>query len=137
MEMDRNISAWQWLMMIPQMMQPLTGWTLEAVEVAGGRRAPRGIEVEWVPPHRMLVDPAREIGALRDMVKAGFGSRQNVVRTLVYDPEEVMAEQIADKAAADAAGLVFDSDARSAQPLLLTAPDEEGDLQKNVGDSEK
>ncbi len=125
MEMDRNISAWQWLMMIPQMMQPLTAWALEAIEVSGGRRLPRGVEIEWVPPHRMLVDPAREIGALRDKVKAGFASRQGVVRELGFDPEDLMAEQIADKAAADAAGLVFDSDARSATPLMLAAPDDD------------
>jgi lambda family phage portal protein len=119
MEMDRNVSAWQWLMLIPQMMQPLAAWTMEAIAISDVRRSVEGVEIEWTPPHRILVDPAREIGALRDMVKAGFGSRQNVIRTLGFDPEEVLAEQISDKADADGAGLVFDSDGRSAVPMTL------------------
>lgn len=110
MEMDRNVSAWQWLLMIPQMMQPLAAWATEAFSLSTG--APRNLDmsVAWVPPHRMLVDPAREIPALTAKVKAGFASRQGVLRELGHDPEDILAEQIEDRDAAKANDLRFDSD---------------------------
>lgn len=133
MEMDRNVSSWQWLMLVPQMMQPIADWTMEAFDVAlaGGR--PRQAEIEWVPPHRVLVDPTREIPALRDKVKAGFASRSGVVRELGYDPEDLMEEQKRDAELARKAGLAFDSDAGMAavrqpaapQPLITEIDDEE------------
>lgn len=110
MEMDRNVSAWQWLLMIPQMMQPLAAWALEAWALGNGLRPDDDMEIQWVPPHRMLVDPAREIVALRDEVKAGFASRQGQIRRLGYDPEDILAEQIADRAQSETYHLRFDSD---------------------------
>lgn len=112
MEMDRNVSSWQWLMIVPQMMQPLGRWIIEAIAVADMKEPQAGLEIEWVPPHRMLVDPAREIIALRDKVRAGFASRQGVIRELGFDPEDLLAEQIQDAAQADLAALVFDTDPR-------------------------
>ncbi len=110
MEMDRNVSSWQWLMMVPQMMQPIGRWTLEALQQVAAVQVPRDLELAWVPPHRMMVDPNREIAALRDKVKAGFASRQGVVRELGFDPEDITAEQIEDMAICVATGLRFDSD---------------------------
>lgn len=114
MEMDRNISSWQWLMLIPQMMQPIGRWLIEAWALERMRRTAPDLRLDWVPPHRILIDPAKEIGALRDKVRAGFSSRQSVVRELGYDPEHLLAEQIEDAKVADAANLKFDSDARVA-----------------------
>lgn len=130
MEMDRNVSSWQWLMLVPQMLEPLGRWTLEAATVLSSGRA-RSVKIDWVPPHRILIDPVREINALRDKVKAGFASRQGVIRELGFDPEELLAEQIEDRQKADQAGLTFDSDSR---PALAAAgpmkPDGENDDDK-------
>lgn len=114
MEMDRNVSAWQWLMLIPQMMQPIGRWIIEAWALERMQRPGPGLKLDWVPPHRILIDPAKEINALRDKVRAGFASRQSVVRELGYDPEHLLAEQIEDAKLADDARLKFDSDARMA-----------------------
>lgn len=116
MEMDRNVSAWQWLMMIPQMMQPLAAWTMEAYRIGTGQQPVDDMVLDWVPPHRMLVDPAREIPALRDEVKAGFSSRQGQIRRLGYDPEEILAEQIEDRKQAEDNDLRFDSDMHFGAP---------------------
>lgn len=110
MEMDRNVSDWQWLMLIPQMMQPIGAWALEAWSVGNGMKPDDDLTLDWVPPHRMLVDPAREIPAMAAEVRAGFASRQGKIRTLGYDPEEILAEQIEDRAAAEDNKLRFDSD---------------------------
>lgn len=110
MEMDRNVSSWQWLMLVPQMLEPIGRWTMEALSQVATVQVPRDAELVWVPPHRMMVDPNREITALRDKVKAGFASRQGVIRELGYDPEDLTAEQIEDMETCRSTGLRFDSD---------------------------
>lgn len=141
MEMDRNVSDWQWLMMIPQMMQPLAAWAMEAWNIGNGLTTTDDIALDWVPPHRMLVDPAREIPALRDEVKAGFASRQGQIRRLGYDPEEIVAEQIEDRKLCDKHDLRFDSDIHfgasgaGAAPAATVPPTEPG-AQKTDKDEE-
>jgi lambda family phage portal protein len=113
MEMDRNVSAWQHLLLIPQMCQPIGRWAMEAMEVA--QKLPRGAQgFDWVAPHRVLVDPTREIPALAAKVRAGFASRPAVIRELGFDPERVTAEIERDMA--ERPGLTFESDARWAMP---------------------
>ena len=111
MEMDRNVTAWQWLMLIPQMLQPIGQWMLEAWRLESPRRAVP-VRLDWVPPNRMMVDPNRELSALRDKVRSGFASRSSVIRELGDDPERVLADQRADAEASDGAGLIFDTDPR-------------------------
>lgn len=110
MEMDRNVSAWQWLLLIPQMMQPLSAWTLEAWPLASSRARPASLA--WVPPARIVVDPAKEYAAMVTLIRAGLTSRSASIQALGYDAETVEAEIAADNARADAAGLIFDSDPR-------------------------
>jgi lambda family phage portal protein len=114
LDMDANVGCWQWLMLIPQMMQPLGRWCLEAYDIQTMSRAStnKALKIEWVPPRRIMVDPAREIKAMQDSVRAGFSSRSGTVRSLGYDPEELLAEIAEDNAQADAARLVFDTDPR-------------------------
>jgi lambda family phage portal protein len=112
MEMDRNVSSWQWTMMVPQLCHPLGRWFTEAWKMQTGDARVADLRLEWTPPHRNLVDPAREIPALREKVRAGFASRQSVVRQLGYDPERLMDEIIQDQERDRAAGLYFDSTAQ-------------------------
>ncbi|QQA43949.1 phage portal protein [Pelagovum pacificum] len=112
LEMDRNVSSWQWLLMIPQMMQPIGAWTLEAWGLVRPRPAGAPVALGWVPPRRTIVDPDRELRAMRDGVRSGFWSRSHAIRELGYDPERVLEEHRTDAQAADAAQLVFDSDPR-------------------------
>ena len=121
MEMDRNVSAWQWTMMIPRMMAPLAGWFLEAWEMVDGVSLPAATGLTWTPPRRVIVDPSREIGALADEVRNGFRSRQDVIRSLGYDPEDVDREIAEDNARADALGLAHDSDARDGKAVATPA----------------
>lgn len=114
MEMDRNVSAWQWLMMIPQMMQPIGDWTLEAM---GMRTEGRGFTIDWVPPVRFIVDPNREVQAMVASMDAGLSSRQGNIRALGYDPEDVLSEQAEDAEQAKAAGIVFKSGPQVLQPV--------------------
>ncbi|MCL4069008.1 phage portal protein [Pseudomonas sp. GX19020] len=131
LEMSRNISRWQWLMLVPQMLNPLGRWIIEAwaeAEVPEFFEIPGAARFIWVPPHQVIVDPAREFQALREAVRSGFMSRQGVIRTLGVDPERLIEEQLQDKEIADRLGLPFDSDPRadvSRQSSSFTETDKE------------
>ncbi|MCB5412384.1 phage portal protein [Pseudogemmobacter faecipullorum] len=122
LEMDSNISAWQWLMLMPQFLQPLGRHFLRAWSAIDEPQLIKDgivedlhshIRLTWVPPRKIIVDPAREFAALREAVRSGFASRQQVVRQLGIDPERLLEEQAQDKAEADRLGLPFDSDPRA------------------------
>ena len=120
MEMDRNVSSWQWLMLVPQMCQPIGEWLLEAWMARSGNPAVARSRLEWVPPARIVVDPAREIPAMRETVRAGFKSRQQVIREFGFDPETVQSEILQDNETADRDGMVFDTDPRRTSSAGLT-----------------
>lgn len=134
-EMDLNVRQWQWLMLIPQMMEPIGRWIVEQWAIEAGLRPSRGLRLTWTAPVRPLIDPAREIGALRDKVRAGFASRQGVIRELGDDPALILGEQIEDAEAADEAGLKFDSDARVAAAGQAMAPGEGANVPEEDGAS--
>lgn len=123
-EMERNVSAWQWTLVVPVLLDPVARWLREAWITARPERA-RDIvaaRVEWVPPHRFLVDPAREVPAIITKIRGGLTSRQRALRELGFDPEDILREQVEDRAKADAAQLVFDSDPRSTSAAGVAQP---------------
>ena len=110
-EMRRAVARWRWSIIIPQFLQPLAGWYREAVAMAGmGRGSSR---FEWTPPVTWLIDPARELPAYIDAIKAGVMSLSELHRMLGYVPELVIEELGADMARARAAGLALSSDGAS------------------------
>lgn len=122
LEMDQNVSAWQHLTLIPQLLLPLSRLFVEAWQAVDAEALleaglPAGIwdhvTLTWVAPRKIIVDPAREFAALREAVRSGFASRQQVVRQLGIDPERLLEEQAQDRDEADRLGLPFDSDPRA------------------------
>lgn len=120
-EMEANVASWQWLMLVPQMMQPIGAWILEAWAMLH-RVNRRAVGLDWVPPPRVIVDPTREILAMADQVRAGFVARGEIIRRLGYDPERVQAEIVEERAADRKAGVVFDSDAGADAALRAYPP---------------
>lgn len=137
MEMDRNVSAWQWLMLIPQMMDPIGRLILDTwAAMPGVTDNLRGAQVIWTPPARIIVDPGKEYAAMQQAVRAGFRSWSDVVRSLGYDPEDVAAEMAADAERFDRLGLTLDSDPRFAASggglkAAAPAPDAQQDGEVN------
>jgi lambda family phage portal protein len=68
--------------------------------------------VSWAPPAMQMTDPQREIDALVRGIRAGLMSREMAVASLGFDLAEVDAQIAAGNMAADAAGIVLDSDPR-------------------------
>lgn len=134
LEMDQNISAWQWLMLVPQLLQPLASAFVDAWNAKDGAMmleagVPgdiwRHLRLEWQPPRKVIVDPTREISALADAVRNGFASRQQVVRQLGVDPERLLDEIAQDRRDAEGLGLFFDSDPGAALNRPVTQSEAE------------
>lgn len=68
--------------------------------------------VSWAPPAMQMTDPQREVDAMVRAIRAGLMSREMAVASLGYDLADVDAQIAAGNAAADAAGIVLDSDPR-------------------------
>ena len=110
LEFHRNIEQWRWNMVIPQMLNPIWQWFVNAGSVAGVRS--EGVVAHWTPPRRELIDPAKEIAATKDAVRAGLMSLSEAQREFGYDPEEVVTEIAQDNERLDDLGVILDSDPR-------------------------
>lgn len=104
-EMGRSIDQWRWSMFIPTFCRRVAAWFAEH---AGVNEIP-----EWTPPARMMVDPIREIPAIKNAIRSGLMSQSEAIREQGYDPASLFAEMAADNAELDRLGLRLDSDPRA------------------------
>ncbi|MGI4764966.1 MAG: phage portal protein, partial [Janthinobacterium lividum] len=111
LEFGRNIETWRWTMLRPQMLEPVQGWTTEAVAVVTGSSEP--FSIHWTAPARTMIDVEMENQASKDAIRNGLSSRSEEVRKRGLDPIALDNENAADNARADSLGLVYDSDPRA------------------------
>jgi lambda family phage portal protein len=116
-ELRKYIDALQWLF-IHMLCRPVFQRWLE-LEILRGTLPPvdGGVQeyldnISWAPPAMQMTDPQREVDAMVRAIRAGLISREMAVASLGYDLAEVDAQIAAGNAAADAAGIVLDSDPR-------------------------
>lgn len=107
LEFQRNVDVWRWQMLIPTLCDGVASWIAESLLLDTS-----DLRFEWTPPHREMIDPTREIPAMRDAIRSLLISHPEALRELGYDPDAVLAEQKDWLAKIDAAGLVTDSDPR-------------------------
>ena len=113
MEFRRVMRPLQNNVFVPLFCQPVWEWFV-ATAIAVGALPDRaaGYPVRWIPPLFEEVDREKDASADLLEMRAGTVSRQEIIRAKGRDPEQVLAEQIADAEQADAAGLTWDSDPR-------------------------
>lgn len=115
-EFQRNIEAWQWQMLVPQLCDGVWRWFSEgAINV--------GVEpslVQWTPPRREMIDPVKELKGMNIAVRSGFSSLSEAIRKLGYDPEQVLTELSSDMELLEKLGLVLDTDARNDKAAAIT-----------------
>lgn len=104
-EMGRNIETWRWSLFVPQFCDTVAKWF---ADVTGYDNA----SIEWSPPARTLVDPAKETAAIKDAIRIGLMTPSEAMRAQGYDPERLMQEWSEDAKAFDKYGLVLDCDPR-------------------------
>lgn len=111
LEMGRNIEEWRNDIMISQFICPTFDWFLEGCDILG-------VEVSrarayHTPPKRDMVDPQKEIEAMKDAVRSGFSTLSDSIRSMGYDPEAHFAALAADNKMIDDLKLVLDTDPRA------------------------
>lgn len=115
LEFQRSLERWRWQMVIPQLMERIWQWFIEAGIVAG--HWDEQIPAEWTAPRREMIDPVKETRAAKDAVRSGMKSWQETLREMGYDPDQVAKELAEDRDLFDQLGLILDIDPRhSAAP---------------------
>jgi lambda family phage portal protein len=122
LEFQRSLAQWQHLMFIPQFCSRIWRWFNEAAVLSG--LLPELIPVRWTPPRREMIDPRREILAMKDSVNAGFTSHSEAVRTLGYDPIAVTTELAKDLERFEEQGLALDLLVQKTDSAPPPVPDE-------------
>lgn len=121
-EFRKYIDALQW-QFVHMFCRPVFQQWVELEVLRGMLPAPdNGVQqyirnVSWAPPAMQMTDPQREVDAMVRAIRAGLMSREMAVASLGYDLAEVDAQITAGNAAADAAGIVLDSDPRRVTQL--------------------
>ncbi len=105
---NRQLDAWTWQLLIPQLCDPIGAWFFRAAQLMGNNVD--GCTMKWTPPARPMLDIATEGPAYRDLVRAGAMSPSQWIRERGESPDAVFEEWARDKATFDRLGLTFDCD---------------------------
>lgn len=110
LEMQRNIASWQSNIMIGQFLAPVFNWFKDSLELIGeGAQNARAV---FTPPKREMIDPTKEIAAMKTAVRSGFKTLSEAARELGHDPDTHFAEYAEDNKNLDALNLILDTDPR-------------------------
>ena len=105
-----NVHDWRWLLLIPQFCDPVWGWAVEAMQLAGLVSGPVG--VEWTAPGMPMIEPDKEGLAIMRNVRSGIQTLGEAIRERGFDPDEFLQEYAEMTKKLDALGIVLDSDPR-------------------------
>lgn len=108
LEFQRAIEVWRWQGLIPQTLDTIAKWFLEAAAL--GQES--DFKITWTPPRREMIDPSAEVASTRDAIRAGLKTFSEAVRELGNDPAAHFAEYAKDIELIDSLKLTFDSDPR-------------------------
>jgi capsid protein len=109
LEMSRNMSDLQENILMPAM-ETIWEWFSLFAQLEG--RLTTEYDAEWTKPRREMIDPKSEIAALKEAVRNGFMSWQEAVRSLGYDPDDVLRELSEGNKKLDELKIILDSDPR-------------------------
>jgi len=104
-EFNRSIDSWQWQMLIPMLCYRVAGWFSDFAGVPG-------ISARHTPPARTIVDPARELPAIKEAIRDGLITQPEAIREQGYDPDQQLDEIAEWNAKLDAKGIILDTDPR-------------------------
>lgn len=113
LDMHRNIQTWQKQLIIPQLIEPVFAWFLNASRLGGLN--PTGVTAKHLPPKREMIDPTKEVPALIDAIRSGVTSFNDAILETGRDPDEHLEQLKSDKDKIDSLGLILDSDASATQ----------------------
>lgn len=129
-EFRRQVGIYQHSVVAQMLCRPVHRRWVDLAVLSGALTPPRSLQgrdlyrVKWVPQGFSYIHPVQEVQAAKEAVRNGFKSRDEVIAEMGYDAEAIDAEIARGNARADAAGLVFDSDARHDKAAALAAAEQ-------------
>lgn len=100
-------------MVIPRFCRRVWRWFLEAGFAAGNRRLLEigpGVRADWTPSRREVLDPGKEVAAIKQRVRSGFCSLTEAMREQGHtNPKKSLQRLAADKGLVEELGLTLDS----------------------------
>lgn len=110
LEMNRNVQGWRSNILIPQFLDPVFEYFLNGLGLLGlDTQSTRAV---YTPPRREMIDPLKEVQALKESVRSGFLSQSEAIRNSGQDPQRHYEEMAEDNKKLDELGLVLDTDPR-------------------------
>ena len=110
LEMNRNVEGWRSNILIPQFLNPVFEHFLNGLELLGHET--QGVRAVYTPPRREMIDPLKEVQALKESVRSGLLSQSEAIRNSGQDPQRHYEEMAEDNKKIDELGLVLDTDPR-------------------------
>jgi lambda family phage portal protein len=135
LEMARNVSDWQYQLMIPSFCDPVFDWFMEAATI--GMLTKPGAVCVWTAPRREMFDPKKELEAIIIQIQAGLSSWSEAAREMGWDPEELLELIKSDQELMDKMGLQFTSDPRVAIKSPAPISDDDPDPEQDEKDEEE
>lgn len=116
------VDQWQWLMMIPQVCNPVWNRVGAAAAIGGLRERSDPWTATWTPPARRWVNPKEDVEAELQAIRAGLKSLPSSMAGSGEDPDETMLEIAASNGLLDRLGIVLDSDPRKVGRASAATP---------------
>lgn len=111
LDFKKQVEYWQHTTFIPKFCERIFQWFIDGAKIAGvlDEKMNATVKGSWTAPRWQMMDPTKEIAAMKDEVRSGFASWSEKVRENGYNPEEVLAELTQDQKNFVTAGLMPDS----------------------------
>lgn len=121
LEFNRNITEWQWQMLIPMFCNKSWSWFTQFAAIYGLIKPNASIATEWTPPRREQINPEMETKATIEAVQNGIQTWSDAQLEQGYNPEEQLEKMKNDREAFIKANLPIYTD-KSAMNIKETAP---------------
>jgi lambda family phage portal protein len=126
LEFHKLVEDWQYNMMIPRFCNVVWDWFMNGCVIAGviGEETSKATTVEWTPPRREMIDPVKEGNGLALQIRNGLTSWSEVVRSLGFDPKELLKEIQSDFELFKKLKIILDCDPNSKLNTVAEKPEE-------------
>jgi len=99
----------RWIVLVPQFLNPLWRWAMEAMEIAG---QPVIATTEWTAPPMPMIEPDKEGLAIQRNIRNAITTPSEEIRARGYNVTDFLDELQADFEEFDRRGLILDCDPR-------------------------
>jgi lambda family phage portal protein len=107
LEFNRNVTEWQWQMLIPMHCNKAWQWFIDIASIYGYIRPNVPIAVDWTPPRREQINPEVETKAMIEGMQNGVTTWTDIQLEQGFNPDEQLEKMQKDKVAFEKAGLPF------------------------------